>query len=80
MAQSVANIYMAQSTGTVNDISSTVNDITGTVNDVTSTVNWHSKSSHKLTGTVNDIVGTVNMSTRVNIGILILILNIEYYY
>jgi rRNA processing protein Gar1 len=46
MAQSVANIYMAQSTGTVND--------------VTGTVNWHSKSSHKLTGTVNDIIGTVN--------------------
>ena len=33
---------------------------TGTVNDVTGTVNWHSKSSHKLTGTVNDIIGTVN--------------------
>ena len=53
MAQSVANIYMAQSTGTVNDV-------TGTVDDITGTVNWHSKSSHKLTGTVNDIIGTVN--------------------
>ena len=51
MAQSVANIYMAQSTGTVNDITGRVNDITGTVNDITATVNdvtgtvdWHSKA------------------------------------
>ena len=76
MAQSVANIYMAQSTGTVNDI-------TGTVDDVTGTVNWHSKSSHKLTGTVNDIVGTVNEEYKGkyrNTTNKILILNIEYYY
>ena len=69
MAQSVANIYMAQSTGTVNDISGTVNDITGTVNDVT--------------GTVNDIVGTVNDEYKDkyrNNNDKILILNIEYYY
>ena len=76
MAQSVANIYMAQSTGTVNDI-------TGTVNDVTGTVNWHSKSSHKLTGTVNDIIGTVNDEYKDkyrNTKDKMLILNIEYYY
>jgi hypothetical protein len=69
MAQLVANIYMAQSTGTVNDISGTVNDITGTVNDVTSTV--------------NDIVGTVNDEYKDkyrNTNDKILILNIEYYY
>jgi rRNA processing protein Gar1 len=69
MAQSVANIYMAQSTGTVNDISGTVNDITGTVNDVT--------------GTVNDIIGTVNDEYKDkyrNTNDKILILNIEYYY
>ena len=85
MAQLVANIYMAQSTGTVNDITGTVNDVTGTVNDVTGTVNWHSKSSHKLTGTVDDIVGTVNeeykgkyRNTNTNTKYRILLLNIEY--